>query len=189
MPYQIMFTDELYHHGIKGQRWGIRRYRNADGSLTKAGIARYGIKEAKREYRQAKRDYKNAKRFMKSKDFKKEKKTDISKARLNYIDKEAALAGLKSNKKEFNTYKTWMLNTERRGITKGRSLLRKTRQEYAGDLYYHLCETKGKQYADNVLKSIKKDRIAVAVGAAGVVPLGYLIMKRYGFNHPGINVV
>ena len=25
---------ELYHHGIKGQRWGIRRFQNEDGSLT-----------------------------------------------------------------------------------------------------------------------------------------------------------
>lgn len=32
---------ELYHHGIKGQRWGIRRYQNKDGSLTAAGQKRY----------------------------------------------------------------------------------------------------------------------------------------------------
>lgn len=31
----------LEHHGIKGQRWGIRRYQNADGSLTVAGKKRY----------------------------------------------------------------------------------------------------------------------------------------------------
>lgn len=33
----------LIHHGIKGQKWGVRRYRNPDGTLTAAGRARYGF--------------------------------------------------------------------------------------------------------------------------------------------------
>lgn len=37
----IPVTDELYHHGIQGQKWGIRRYQNEDGSLTDAGMRRY----------------------------------------------------------------------------------------------------------------------------------------------------
>lgn len=32
---------ELYHHGVKGQKWGVRRYQYADGSLTPAGRKRY----------------------------------------------------------------------------------------------------------------------------------------------------
>ncbi len=32
---------ELYHHGTKGMRWGIRRYQNKDGTLTPAGKKRY----------------------------------------------------------------------------------------------------------------------------------------------------
>lgn len=34
-------NDELSHNGIKGQKWGIRRYQNEDGSLTEAGKIRY----------------------------------------------------------------------------------------------------------------------------------------------------
>ena len=39
-------TDEPYleHHGIKGQKWGVRRFQNPDGSLTQAGRERYGTK-------------------------------------------------------------------------------------------------------------------------------------------------
>ena len=35
----------LIHHGIKGQRWGVRRFQNLDGSLTDAGRARYSEKD------------------------------------------------------------------------------------------------------------------------------------------------
>ena len=38
-------NNELQHHGIKGQKWGIRRFQNKDGSLTPAGNKRYGSKE------------------------------------------------------------------------------------------------------------------------------------------------
>lgn len=34
---------ELYHHGIKGQRWGVRRYQNSDGSLTAEGYQHWGL--------------------------------------------------------------------------------------------------------------------------------------------------
>ena len=37
----IPHSDYLAHHGIKGQKWGVRRYQNEDGSYTAAGRERY----------------------------------------------------------------------------------------------------------------------------------------------------
>lgn len=39
--------SELYHHGILGQKWGVRRYQNKDGSLTAAGKAK--VKQFKKD--------------------------------------------------------------------------------------------------------------------------------------------
>ena len=53
--------EYLAHHGILGQKWGVRRYQNKDGTLTEDGKKRYGssssdVKTARKENRKAKQE-------------------------------------------------------------------------------------------------------------------------------------
>lgn len=47
-------SDELTHHGILGQKWGVRRYQNVDGSLTNAGKKRKGLIQTIKDKNKAK---------------------------------------------------------------------------------------------------------------------------------------
>jgi hypothetical protein len=52
----IITNGELYHHGVKGMKWGVRRYQNKDGSLTEAGQKRQVMRDAKQAKYNAKID-------------------------------------------------------------------------------------------------------------------------------------
>ena len=79
-------SNDLRHHGIKGQKWGVRRYQKADGTLTPLGKLRYGdandYEELGKQVSKADGFIKTAKKYQEEKEHKEyeEKiKTDLSK--------------------------------------------------------------------------------------------------------------
>ena len=55
----IIQRDEEYleHHGIKGQKWGVRRYTNEDGTLTDEGLKKYRKNDNEYRYPKTKEDF------------------------------------------------------------------------------------------------------------------------------------
>lgn len=102
-------SDYLCHHGIKGQKWGVRQYQNPDGTLTEAGKNRYRKTEAKianAKTRASKYATKSARNKAKASiyKYKRDKKrarrfqTDISIWRANQLDRKRARAKMRSLK-------------------------------------------------------------------------------------------
>lgn len=82
-------NDEFQHHGIKGMKWGIRRYQNYDGSYTQEGVRRYNTamekyENADKKYKEAKKAYKDNKitkeQYKAAKKERKTEKKEVSKA-------------------------------------------------------------------------------------------------------------
>lgn len=176
MSYQIIFTDELSHHGIKGQKWGVRRYQNEDGTLTAAGKARYDVKEAKREYRKARKDFKKSTRFAyginRLQKFG-EARDNLRNKEFNVIDKKAERAALKSEKKELKTYAKAMFKSGLRN-----SAADDMRGRRSTDLYNHIATKKGKEYADKVEKKVQNRAVATLAGSAALM-VGSIAVEYY----------
>lgn len=75
------YLTELYHYGVKGQKWGVRRYQNTDGSLKKGHKKRYGEWPPKKT---SKKKSVGAKRVSKGKNF------------MSKIDKTKAIKAVKT---------------------------------------------------------------------------------------------
>lgn len=158
MSYNVIFTDELYHHGVKGQKWGVRRYQNSDGSLTAAGKARYDAKEANKEARQARNDWASARRnFIRkeSRDNSRQKKKEYYESVENLKNKRAKakeekIKATRLAVKEYNK----AYDKASSEADKADAYWRKTQEQISGKPGKKFVK---KTKVDKVIRSIKND--------------------------------
>lgn len=88
-----MNYEELMHYGVKGMKWGVRRYQNPDGSLTKAGKKRQQ-KQAKKYAKKVTRNWVDIHNAA----------ADVNNPKLNELNKKYEGVDFKKDRKAYKQY-------------------------------------------------------------------------------------
>lgn len=191
--------DTLQHHGIKGQKWGVRRFQNTDGSLTSKGKSRYGDtsdlykakKSARSEAIQSRRERMKARmefgralhdepsKLKETRDFQNKmlvkKSDDWDKSIAKSKEKQQAY---KDAKKAYNDeYKKNLEETRSKATLKDKLLYNDATRNRAAKL---MTKYKDMSY-EKATKTAQKEanrNTAIVLGAYGAVAVGALVAAQ-----------
>ncbi len=169
-------TDELYHHGVKGMKWGVRRYQNKDGSITEAGKKRYARDAREKDFN--KYDESSGKYYKQSK---KNGRSDLEfdAARYAKEDTERSKRLVDSSKNLSNELKRTVDTSNRNRKVPKMDLSNMTDQEMRNqinreilerqynDMFNPRKESKGREYVSRTLETAG-NVLAVTSSALGI---------------------
>lgn len=177
---QTQQSDELYHYGIPGMKWGHRKN-------PQVASARTAYKSAKKDFRKSTKNYRRSAGLgigINAVSKERKARPKMRNAEMKMIDKKAkynaskAKNESKAKKAEFNTYRKEM---QKSGIVG--SVSDERSRGRSESMYNHIKRQKGKEYADAVQKKVQNTSIrrfatssAIAVGSAAVT--AYLSAKN-----------
>lgn len=150
----VVYSDELCHYGIRGMRWGIRRYQNPDGSLTTAGRNRYSTGKHHSIFTRKKTTSKVKTKPAEEKP-KQKSVSEMSDAELN--------AFLNRKRLEQQYYQLMATPQKKSAVTKGKELVGKALENAAQDTLtqiakYAMAKGVNKMLGDNVVNAKVTDK-------------------------------
>ena len=178
--------SHLMHHGIKGMKWGVRRYQNSDGSLTPAGVKRYSntktmYKDLKKQvHKQRGQLQGGSNRFMTVTPIGEHSKAyiDDAKAKRNAYENSPAYKKWQNDydkfqkdwEEKFNNSTSYDVNLDRQYAKEDKEMIKKRPKKNFKDPYdaYATYSARGRQYSNKYLNGAGKD-----LSIAYIRDLGY----------------